>query len=196
MLASAICRPRSMRSMTFEAGHGAGCSAAFRSLTAPSGRVLTVLIAAPAGASAIEVTMDEAPLQNAMSRLLATYLDLFACRLGHRGPSAALALHRMILQPVRRLTTSIMDFGADPGDRSRIINPSKRMPRIGQAERALAVMQEALALELSEEKPRQSRARRRQDQPRHAQHAVSAQICPIAWRWSPIRWRRGLRRNS
>jgi signal transduction histidine kinase len=125
---------------------------AFRTLTAPKGRVLTILSDAPMGGSAIEVTMDEAPLQTAMyafSRRILIYSLIVSVIVA---ALAALAMHRMILRPVRRLTTSIMDFGADPGDRSRIISPSMRTHEIGQAERALAVMQEALALELSQKK--------------------------------------------
>lgn len=127
-------------------------AAAYRSFTSPDGRVLTFLTAAPMGGSAIEVTMDEAPLKAAMwafSRRILIYsliVSVIAATL------AALAMHRMILGPVRRLTTSIVDFGADPGDRTRIIEPSNRAHEIGQAERALAVMQEALALELSQKK--------------------------------------------
>ena len=126
--------------------------AAFRTLTSPDGRVLTLLSAAPTGGNAIEVTMDEAPLKEAMrgfSKRILIYSLLVSVIVA---TLAAFALHRMILGPVRRLTTSIMDFGADPGDRTRIIVPSERSHEIGQAERALAVMQEALALELSQKK--------------------------------------------
>lgn len=125
---------------------------AYRSLTAPSGRVLTILSAAPRGGSAIEVTMDEAPLIAAMrgfSRRILIYSLIVSFIVA---TLAALAMHRMILRPVRRLTNSIVDFGEDPGDRSRIIVPSARAHEIGQAERALAVMQEALALELGQKK--------------------------------------------
>ena len=126
--------------------------AAFRSLAAPPGRVLTFRSTAPTGDSAIEVTMDEAPLQEAMyafSRRILIYSLMVSVIVA---ALAALAMHRIVLRPVRRLTTSIMDFGEDPGDRSRIIAPSTRAHEIGQAERALAVMQEALALELSQKK--------------------------------------------
>ena len=126
--------------------------AAFRTLTAPEGRVLRLLSAAPMGASAIEVTMDEAPLKKAMhnfSKRILVYSLLVSVIVA---ALAALAMHRMILAPVRRLTTSIMDFGADPGDRARIIAPSGKAHEIGQAEQALAVMQETLALELSQKK--------------------------------------------
>ena len=126
--------------------------AAFRTLTSSDGRVLALLSAAPMGGSAMEVTMDEAPLKMAMhhfSERLLIYSLIVSVIVA---TLAALAMHRMILAPVRRLTTSIMDFGADPGDRARIIVPSEKAHEIGQAERALAVMQEALALELSQKK--------------------------------------------
>lgn len=126
--------------------------AAFRSLTSPDGRVLTFLTDAPLDGSAIEVTMDEAPLKSAMynfSRRILVYSLIVSVIVA---TLAAFAMHRMILRPVRRLTSSIVDFGADPGDRRRIIEPSRSQHEIGQAERALAVMQEALALELAQKK--------------------------------------------
>ena len=126
--------------------------AAFRTLTSPDGRVLTFLNPAPLGADAIEVTMEEAPLKAAMhafSRRILIYSLVISVIVA---TLAGLALHHMILRPVRRLTTSIVEFGYDPGDHSRIIVPSNRSHEIGQAERALAVMQEALALEISQKK--------------------------------------------
>ena len=125
---------------------------AFTTLFGPDGRVLTFVSPAPMGANAIEVTMDEAPLKQAMhafSKRLLIYSLIASVIVA---TLAAMAMHRMILGPVRRLTTSIVDFGADPGDRSRIIVPSTRNHEMGQAERALAVMQEALALEISQKK--------------------------------------------
>ena len=126
--------------------------AAVHVMFVPEGRVMTVLGAAPKGGEAVEVTMDEAPLKDAItafSRRLAVYSLLVSVIVGSL---AAFALHRMILRPVRRLTTSIVDFGADPSDRQRIIMPSRASHEIGRAERALAVMQEALALEISQKK--------------------------------------------
>ena len=131
---------------------GSLLSAAFDALIAPSGRVLTFLSPAPPGGSALEVTMDEAPLQEAMhafARRIATYSLIISALVA---TMAGFAMHWMILRPVRRLTTSIMDFGSDPGDRTRIIKASGRAHEIGQAERALAVMQEALVVELVQKK--------------------------------------------
>ncbi len=127
-------------------------SNAFVTLAAPPGRTLTLLSAAPAVGSVLEVTMDEAPLIEAMhafARRILIYSLIVSVIVASL---AALALHRMILRPVRQLTDSIVDFGGDPGDRTRIITPSGRDHEIGQAERALAVMQEALVLELDQKK--------------------------------------------
>ena len=126
--------------------------AAVEALAASPGRVLTFLYPAQPGDAAIEVTLDEAPLQRAMFAFARRILSYSLVVSAIVATLAALAMHRMILRPVRRLTTSIMDFGADPGDRTRIIEPSGRAHEIGQAERALAVMQEALALELAQKK--------------------------------------------
>ncbi len=126
--------------------------AVYHTMAAPAGGVLTVLGAAPMGGEAVEVTMDEAPLKEAIvafSHRLIIYTLIVSAIVGGL---AAFALHRMILAPVRRLTTSIVDFGADPSERQRIIAPSRASHEIGQAERALAVMQEALALEISQRK--------------------------------------------
>ncbi len=126
--------------------------AAFSAMAAPPGRVLTFLSAAPADGSVLEVTIDEAPLLQAMHAFAQRILVYSLVVSVIVAALAALALHRMILRPVRRLTGSIVDFGADPGDRTRIISPSGREHEIGQAEQALAVMQAALVLELGQKK--------------------------------------------
>lgn len=126
--------------------------AAYRTLVAPEGRVLTFLGVAPRDGDAIELTMDEAPLKRAMENYSQRVLLYSLAVSAIVGALVAFALHWMILRPVRRLTHSIVDFGADPSDRSRIIMPSRSTHEIGQAERALAVMQEALALEIAHKK--------------------------------------------
>ncbi len=62
------------------------------------------------------------------------------------------ALWRMVLQPVRRLTSNIIAFGESPQDAARVIAPSGRGNEIGRAEAALAVMQRSLAHELAQGK--------------------------------------------
>ncbi len=125
---------------------------AIRTLAAPKGRFLTVVGDAPMGGESVAITMEERPLQRAMGgyslRLLANTLIMSAIV----AVFAAVALHRMVLRPVRRLTDSLAGFGADPENASSIIVPSGGNHEIGQAEAALAVMQEALARELSQKK--------------------------------------------
>ena len=65
---------------------------------------------------------------------------------------AALALHLMVLRPVRRLTSNVVAFAADPENTARIIVPSGRTHEIGAAENALAGMQTILARELTQKK--------------------------------------------
>jgi signal transduction histidine kinase len=125
---------------------------AIYTLTAPPGRVLTLLGEAPMGGELMEITLDEAPLKRGMlaysRRLLIFTLFMSAIVAG----LAVIAINIMVLRPVRRLTNGLIDFGADPENRSRIIIPSGRNHEIGEAERALAVMQDALAQELNQKK--------------------------------------------
>ncbi len=62
------------------------------------------------------------------------------------------ALWRMVLEPVRRLTSNIIAFGESPQDASRVIEPCGRGNEIGRAEAALAIMQRSLAHELAQRK--------------------------------------------
>ncbi len=125
---------------------------AIQTLAAPNGRFLTVVGEAPMGGESVAITMEEGPLKRAMAgyslRLLANTLVMSAVVAG----LAAVAFHRMILRPVRRLTDSLAGFGADPENASRIIVPSGGNHEIGEAEAELAVMQEALARELNQKK--------------------------------------------
>ena len=129
-----------------------GISAAFRALSAPPGRMLNVVGNAPMGADFVEITLDETPLKAAMLafsiNILALSLFISAIVAG----LAALALNWMVLRPVRRLTSNLMEFGANPEDASRIIQPSGAGHEIGRAEAALATMQRALSRELTQKK--------------------------------------------
>ena len=129
---------------------------ALASLTAPRGRFMTVIGEAPTGGESIASTMNEAPLKKAMRvyslRLLSFTLIMSAIV----ATLATVAIHFMVLRPVRRLTTSIVDFGANPENASRIIVPS-HVPSHGKheiayAEEELAIMQDSLARELNEKK--------------------------------------------
>jgi signal transduction histidine kinase len=124
----------------------------WRTYFAADDRVITVLGAAPRGGEAIEVTMDEGPAKAALhivaTRVLLTALTISALV----SALAVLILHFMVLQPMRRLTSNITEFGADPENESRIIAPSGRSHEIGRAEEALATMQDTLVRELKQKK--------------------------------------------
>jgi signal transduction histidine kinase len=125
---------------------------AFGTLGAKTNRVISVLGAAPMGGEFIEVTLREKPLREAMFRysrnilLLSLVISMIVAGL------AMAAIHLMVLRPVQRLTSNLMEFADDPEDASRIIKPSGTHTELGQAEEALAGMQQALAHELNQAK--------------------------------------------
>jgi signal transduction histidine kinase len=127
-------------------------TAAFRTLTTGRDRTISVIGPAPMNGEFIEITLSEAPLQKAMliySRnilLLSLAISLIVASL------AAISIHWLVLRPVRRLTSSLISFGAAPEDASRVIRPSGMGHEIGRAEEALADMQRALSRELNEKK--------------------------------------------
>jgi hypothetical protein len=116
--------------------------AAFDTLTASYNRVLNLVGEAPLGAEQIEITLDEAPLRRDMWRHSGTVLLLSLASSSFVALLAALAIHLMVLRPVRRLTTSITEFGRNPEGAGRVIEPSGRSDEIGVAEDALAIMQQ------------------------------------------------------
>jgi signal transduction histidine kinase len=122
-------------------------------LMAPPGRVITVIGEAPRGGESIAITMDEAPLTKALRayslRLLAVtlFMSLIVANL------ATIAIHVMVLRPVRRLTNSLIEFGANPENPARrVIVPCGGNHEIAQAEEELANMQNVLLHELNEKK--------------------------------------------
>ena len=135
-----------------EPSAGEAIAAAFRALAAPPGRNLNVVGNAPMGADFVEITMSEGPLKDAMVRYSVNILALSLFISGLVAVLAALALHWMVLRPVRRLTSSLMDFGDKPEDVTRIIKPSGASHEIGRAEEALASVQTALSRELTQKK--------------------------------------------
>jgi signal transduction histidine kinase len=126
--------------------------AALQALIAPPGRIIDVKGPAPMGADFIEIAMDEAPLKAAMREYSENIVLVSLFISAIVATCAALAIHLMVLRPVRRLTSNLTAFAERPEDASRIIVPSRRTHEIGQAEQALALMESALARELREKK--------------------------------------------
>ena len=153
LLASSDMPPRvDLRYDMREASFLDAIGAAYRTLTTRRNRTISVIGPAPMGGEYIEITLSEAPLQQAMliySRnilLLSLVISLIVATL------AAISINLLVLRPVRRLTSSLISFGAAPEDASRVIKPSGMSHEIGRAEEALADMQRALSRELNEKK--------------------------------------------
>jgi signal transduction histidine kinase len=118
---------------------------AFDTLLCSDNDAMRVVGPAPMGGDFLEIVIDEAPLRNAMLRnsinvlLLSLVISCITAMLLY------LALHRLLVRPMRRLTASIMHFRDDPENPARIVVASRRHDEIGLAARELVGMQRDLA---------------------------------------------------
>ena len=127
-------------------------AATFHALFAAPGTVVKLSAPAQANEPAIEVAFDETPLIQSLRRVSGNFLTISLTIAAVVICVLWAALWRMVLQPVRRLTSNIIAFGENPQDASRVIAPTGRGNEIGRAEAALAVMQGSLAHELAQGK--------------------------------------------
>ena len=108
----------------------------------PNGRIIRVVDEPEMGsAQMIEVVMAEQPLRDAMYRWGLGILGLSLIISGITASLVYLALNRLLVRPMQRLTQNVIDFAANPNDARRIIVPSGRNDEIGHAETALSGMQ-------------------------------------------------------
>jgi signal transduction histidine kinase len=124
----------------------------FHALFAEPHRVVKLSAPAQANQPAIEFAFDETPLIQSLWRVSGNFLAISLMIAAVVSCVLWAALWRMVLQPVRRLTSNIIAFGECPQDASRVIEPTGRGSEIGRAEAALAVMQGSLAHELAQGK--------------------------------------------
>jgi len=106
--------------------------------------VMRVVGHAPMGGDFLEIVLDESPLRNAMLRFSGNILILSLIISGITAMLVYLALHYMLVRPMRRITANMVAFRADPENPARVIAPSRRGDEIGVAERELATMQQDL----------------------------------------------------
>lgn len=125
---------------------------AFATLLAGQDSTRVAIGDAPRGAEFIEITFNDRPLRAAMWRYSFNILLLSLVISAIVATLAVLALHLLVLRPVRRLTSSLIAFRDDPEDPSRIIEPSGARHEMGRAEDALSQTQRALLQELREKK--------------------------------------------
>jgi signal transduction histidine kinase len=123
---------------------------AFHTLLSNDNDVMRVVGPAPMGGDFLEIVMDEKPLRTAMLRFSVNIMVLSLIISGITATLVYFALHHLLVRPMRRLTTNMMQFRADPENTSRVIAASGRQDEIGLAERELAVMQQDLASMLAQ----------------------------------------------
>jgi signal transduction histidine kinase len=125
---------------------------AFVTLFSPDERPVRVVGKGVGGADFVEIVLDEAPLRAAMIDFSRNILVLSLLISAITAGLVFLALHRLIVRPVRRLAGNIAAFAGDPEDDSRVITPSRRGDEIGVAEKALERMETALSGELRQKR--------------------------------------------
>ena len=118
---------------------------AFAALAVGGDRVLRVLGPSPKESNVtIEVLIDEAPLRAAMleySRnilVLSVIISMFTAALVY------VAIHRLLVRPMRRITEGVTQFAQNPEDLSAGVPPSRRTDEIGAAQTVLTKMQDDL----------------------------------------------------
>jgi signal transduction histidine kinase len=93
----------------------------------------------------LEIVLDEAPLCKAMWTFSVNILLLSLVISGITATLVFLALHYLLVRPMRRITDNMIAFRADPENPVRIIAESGRGDEVGTAEEELAAMQRELA---------------------------------------------------
>jgi signal transduction histidine kinase len=124
---------------------------AFQTLLSPKERMLRVIGESRNGAM-VELVIGDRPLRQAMlsysvgvlwlSALISLILSVFLF----------LAVDRMFVRPMRRLSQNMVAFSDAPDDPSRVVAPSGRRDEVGVAEEHLAGMQRDLQATLNEQR--------------------------------------------
>ncbi len=119
---------------------------AFTSMAAGEGRVIGIIDKPPnMSGDTIQLALDEEPLRKAMFGyainilILSVILSLVVAGL------VFLALNRVLVRPMKRLSRNMLNFSEKPEDASRVIAPTNRRDEIGVAEHELHDMQQQLA---------------------------------------------------
>ncbi len=118
---------------------------AFETLRSRDDDVMRVMGAAPMGGEFVEIVLDEKPLHQAMVEFSIRILILSLIISAITAALVYLALHFLLVRPMRRMTANMVAFHDEPDNPARIIAASERADEIGTAERELAAMQRDLA---------------------------------------------------
>jgi signal transduction histidine kinase len=113
-----------------------------RSLAAPPDRIIRIDSATDvAQGPRIFVVADEAPIRAELLRFSLTALALALVIGALTSLLVFMALYRLLVRPMKRITDAMTSFRANPEDSARILEPSARRDEIGIAERELNAMQ-------------------------------------------------------
>ena len=120
-------------------------------LLARDGRIIRVM-AKPnySAGESIEIVLDETPLRQAMLHYGANIFWLSLVISVITAGLVYLALHVLMVRPMRRITHHMVSFRQNPEDARRVIVPSGRQDEIGVAERELADMQSEIRATLNQ----------------------------------------------
>ena len=113
-------------------------------------RFFSVIGPAPMEGEFVEIVISERPLRQAMFAFAGNILGLSLLISGITAALVFMSLKWLIVKPVRKLTTSISRFAEKPEDLTRLMQPSGRSDEIGQAETAVAGMQQTLSQQLKQ----------------------------------------------
>src|SRR5262249_11352631 len=97
---------------------------AFDTLVCIDSDVMRVVGPAPAGGEYIEIVGDETPLRQAMLEFSVRILFLSLIISAITATLVYLALHLLLVRPMRRMTANMVAFREDPENPARIIPPS------------------------------------------------------------------------
>ena len=124
---------------------------AFETLLAKDGRTIRVMTTPNyAAGESIEIVLDETPLRQAMLHYGANIFWLSLVISIITAGLVYLALHVLMVRPMRRITYSMVSFRQNPEDARRVIVPSGRQDEIGVTERELAEMQSEIRATLNQ----------------------------------------------
>lgn len=121
-------------------------------LSPPHELPIRVVGEAMGAADFVEIVIDEGPLRRALLKFALNFLLVSLLISAVTAVAVYLALNSLIVGPIRSFAAKVMEFEADPENPRHIITPSTRADEIGEAERALARMQNTLSGELRTKK--------------------------------------------
>ncbi len=114
-------------------------------------RTMRVLGETPGGGE-LELIMDEADLHAALVTYSVNTIWMSLIISVLTGALVFIALNRMFVRPMRRMSQNMVTFTEAPEDQGRIIAPSDRRDEIGVAEERLAAMERDLSKTLQQQR--------------------------------------------